>query len=82
MNWLLIIAGVTATGTNTETTWRDYNSVQACKQAAIVAERTAPTKGVTITGMSCVGHSSANTFDFHFNTDGRWSVPSAMGDNQ
>ena len=74
MHWLLIIVGVFNSDPNIkpETTWSDHATMEACKQAGVIAERVIPQKGYTITGMSCVGHNPDNTIDFHFNTDGQW----------
>jgi hypothetical protein len=65
MHWLLIIVGVSNSSPDVkpETIWSDHPTIQACKAAGVVAERVAPSRGVTITGMSCVGHNAwcANT---------------------
>jgi hypothetical protein len=73
MHWLLIIVGVSNSGNlQPDTAWSDHATIQACKAAGAVAERIAPERGFTITGMSCVGHNPDNTVDFHFDTDGGW----------
>ena len=74
MHWLLIIVGVSNSGLDIrpDTAWSDHATLEACKAAGAVAERLAPQKGFTITGMSCVGHNPDNTVDFHFDTEGSW----------
>jgi hypothetical protein len=71
MKWLLIVVGLS--NGNPDRFWWDHPTLEACKAAGVAAERAAQSKGVVITGMSCIGHNTDNTVDFHFNTDGQWS---------
>jgi hypothetical protein len=71
MKWLLIIVGMV--NGQPQTMWTDHATIEVCKAAGVAIEREAQSKGIVITGMSCIGHNADNTVDFHFNTDGHWS---------
>jgi hypothetical protein len=72
MKWLLIIVGVSNSNPDIkpETVWSDHATIEACKAAGITAETIVQQRGYTITGMSCIGHNTYNTVDFHFDIDG------------